>query len=278
MMTVNDAPFWQVTGASVLGEFHAREGRPNQDAVGFAPPGGGGARIIAAVSDGHGAPAHFRSGRGARFAVERALEVLAWHIDDHDPEEDVLPGAVVGAWRDAVLRDMRADPLADDGGARPGAALAPYGATLIAIAATAEELTVFQIGDGDLLLLYADGRVVRPLASDDDLIGEQTYSLCMDDAETRVRTASFWRAAGADWPFAVLLSSDGVSKSFRDESAFQDAARQLGAQARHDWAALEAELPRWLEALTLHGSGDDASLCLAFSRSHADEPRGRTRS
>lgn len=275
-MTKNGAPYWLVTGASVLGDFHAREGRPNQDAVGFAPQDGSGARIVAAVSDGHGAAAHFRADRGACFAVERALEVLAWHIDDHDPEEDVLPGAVIGAWRDAVLKDMRADPL--EAGGRPGAALAPYGATLIAIAATAEELTVFQIGDGDLLLLYADGRVARPLASDDDLIGEQTYSLCMDDAETRVRTASFWRTAGGDWPFAVMLSTDGVSKSFRDEAAFQDAARQLAAQARHDWAALQTELPHWLAALTRHGSGDDATLCLAFSTTHADQTPGATRS
>jgi hypothetical protein len=211
------------------------------------------------------------------MAVERALEVLAWHIDDHDPEEEGLPDAVVAAWREAVLQDMRADPLAGRGD-RPGAMLAPYGATLIAIAATASELIVLQIGDGDLLLIYADGRVVRPLAADEDLIGEQTYSLCMDNAETHVRTASFWRGGGSDWPAAVLLSSDGVSKSFRDEPAFQDAARQLAAQAAHDWKALEAELPHWLAAISLHGSGDDASLCLALSASDADQQGGGNKS
>jgi serine/threonine protein phosphatase PrpC len=254
---------WRVTGASALGSYHARDGRPNQDAVAWTPPEGSGARVVAAVSDGHGASIHFRSERGARIAVERAVALLSSHIDEDDPPEEALPGAMVGAWREAVHADLLADPLSVRG-ARPGAALAPYGTTLIGIAAAAAELTLFQIGDGDLLLVYPDGRVVRPLAPDTGLVGEQTYSLCMDDAEHHVRTASFWRNGHGDWPLAVMLSSDGVSKSFRDDAAFQDAARQLAAQAMHDWPAFQAELHHWLSAISRHGSGDDATLCLAL--------------
>ncbi len=253
---------WRVAGASVLGDFHAREGRINQDAVGWVPNDGAGGRIVAAVSDGHGASVHFRSDRGARFAVEQALDILAWHMDDDDPGVEALPAATVAGWRDAVLADMAADPL-DRSGTRPGATLAPYGATLLAVAANDAEMTLLQIGDGDMLLLYADGRVVRPMVADADLVGEQTYSLCMDDAETRVKIASLWRTS--DWPMAVLLATDGVSKSFRDEAAFQDAARQLAQHARDDWAAFAAELPDWLSAISHHGSGDDASLCLALN-------------
>jgi len=255
---------WRVTGASALGSYHARDGRPNQDAVAWTPPEGRGARIVAAVSDGHGAAIHFRSERGARFAVDRAVGVLSSHIDHDDPPEEALPGAMVGAWREAVHADLVADPLSVRG-ARPGASLAPYGATLIGTAASAAELTLFQIGDGDLVLVYPDGRVVRPLAPDVGLVGEQTYSLCMDDAESHVRTASFWRNGHGDWPLAVMLSSDGVSKSFRDDKAFMDAARQLAAQAMHDWPAFQAELHNWLSAISVHGSGDDATLCLALS-------------
>ena len=253
---------WRVAGASVIGDFHAREGRINQDAVGFLPDDGAGGRIVAAVSDGHGASVHFRSDRGARFAVEQALDILAWHMDDDDPGLEALPAATVAGWRDAVLADLAADPL-DRSGARPGATLAPYGATLLAVAANDAEMSLLQIGDGDMLLIYADGRVVRPMVADADLVGEQTYSLCMDDAETRVKTASLWR--DGDWPMAVLIATDGVSKSFRDEAAFQDAARQLARHASKDWAAFAAELPDWLSAISHHGSGDDASLCLALN-------------
>ena len=35
-------------------------------------------------------------------------------------------------------------------------------------------MTLLQIGDGDLLLVYADERVVRPMMADADLVGEQT--------------------------------------------------------------------------------------------------------
>lgn len=261
---------WRITGASMLGSYHKRDGRPNQDAVAWTPQGGSGARIVAAVSDGHGAAIHFRSERGARFAVDRAIEVLAWHIDDDDPAADALPDAVVGAWREAVMADIAADPVRASG-ARPGALLAPYGATLIGIAANEAELSVVQIGDGDLLFIYADGRVERPLASDEGLIGEQTYSLCMDDADAYVRVASIWRDAAGEWPVAALLATDGVSKSFRGEQAFRDAARQLVAQAQKDWAGFQAELPNWLSAISEHGSGDDASLCLALCAPHQND-------
>lgn len=261
---------WRVAGATTLGDYHARERRLNQDAILWAPADGTGARIVAAVSDGHGAALHFRSDRGARIAVERAVEVLAWHMDDDDPGEEALPGALVAAWRAAVVEDMRADP-ADRSGERPGALLAPYGATLVAAAATASELMLLQIGDGDLLLIYpganssVSGRVVRPFAPDPGLIGEQTYSLCMDDAEGHVRTASLWRDEGGDWPLAIVMATDGVSKSFRDDAAFHDALRQLVGQAAGDWNGFEAELADWLAAISHRGSGDDASLCLALN-------------
>jgi hypothetical protein len=262
-----------VSGASALGSYHARDGRPNQDAFAWSPPGGSGTRIVAAVADGHGASVHFRSDRGARFAVERAVDVLGRHIDADDPPEEALPGTMVAAWRNAVHADLRTDPLSVHGG-RPGATLAPYGTTLIGMAATAAELTLFQIGDGDLLLVYPDGRVTQPFSPDDGLVGEQTYSLCMDDAEAYARTASFWRNGHGDWPLAVILSSDGVSKSFRGDEAFRDAARQLAAQAAGDWPVFQAELHQWLAAISHHGSGDDATLCLALAAEAKFNPGG----
>lgn len=266
---------WLVTGATTLGDFHAREGRINQDAIGWTPREGSGPRIVAAISDGHGAAPHFRSDRGARFAVDRAVAILTRQVDEADLRPEILPDTIVAAWRGAVAADMRADPL-DRDGARPGAALAPYGATLIAAAATGDELTLIQIGDGDMLLVYPGGGVVRPLAADLGLVGEQTYSLCMDEAAARVRMASLWRDGG-NWPMAILLATDGVSKSFRDEDAFLDAARHLAARGASDWAALAGELPDWLAAISHHGSGDDASLCLALNRAAVAQDGGTER-
>jgi serine/threonine protein phosphatase PrpC len=125
---------------------------------------------------------------------------------------------------------------------------------------------MLQIGDGDLLLGYPDGRVESPLRPDQGLTGEETYSLCQEDAEARFRFASMWRSGGVAWPDFALLASDGVSKSFRDDDAFRAAAAQLREVAGHDWQATLEALPDWLADVSQNGSGDDATLCMAIRR------------
>lgn len=249
-------------GASVRGLAHVRADKPNQDAVLWRLPDARFADAAIALADGHGAAPHFRSDTGARLAVESAAAVLGRY---HQPPDyggaDALPALLLADWRRRVADDLARDPAPGDG-ALPGAALAPYGATLIAASATADELTLVQIGDGDLLLLFADGRVARPLADDAGLIGEQTYSLCLDDAERHFRTASIWRTPGVPWPRAVVVASDGVGKSFADDAGLFAAVAGLVAHARADWTHLMAELPGWLAALSAAGSADDASLAL----------------
>lgn len=220
--------------------------------------------MVAAVSDGHGARAHFRSGDGARFAVETAVDDLAWHLDDRDAEAvaDGMAGRLATAWRGLVYQHLSARPY--DGVERvlAGSPFSPYGATLLTLGADADALVMLQIGDGDLMLGYPDGRLERPLPADEGLIGEQTYSLCSEDAATHCRVASIWRPVGAEWPDFALLGSDGVSKSFSDDHAFDDAVARLRMLALTDWDALMAALPDWLRDLAERGSGDDSSLCL----------------
>src|SRR5919202_522458 len=63
---------WRVIGESVQGASHASDGLPNQDAIYWTPPSGAGARLILALSDGHGSAKHFRSAIGAALAVRVA--------------------------------------------------------------------------------------------------------------------------------------------------------------------------------------------------------------
>jgi len=253
-----------IGGASVRGAAHVRTGRPNQDAVKWSPPCGPGSRVVVAVSDGHGADAHFRSADGARLAVDQAVDLFAWHLDEseNDEAEGGLAGEVARAWRKAVEADLSANPYPTQ--QRPGAGprLAPYGATLLTLGANDSVMTMLQIGDGDLLLGYADGSLERPLRSDESLIGEETYSLCQDDAETRFRVASLWRESSKRWPDFAMLASDGVSKSFRDDSTFEDAIGRLRVLAATEWDAMIEALPDWLADVSAKGSGDDSSLCI----------------
>ena len=255
---------WLVGGASAPGAAHLRMGKGNEDAAAWLPRSGRGDRIVAAVSDGHGAQAHFRSAAGSRLAVEQATRLLAAQMDDPAADEDALAGAILQAWRGAVLADIAGNPYGPSDPVSPGARLGPYGATLLTLSADDSALTILQVGDGDLLLGYPDGRVVRPLRSDNGLIGEETYSLCQDDAETRFRVATLWRDGDDDWPDFALLSTDGVSKSYRDDAAFLAAVTRFRDLARSDWADLMTTLPGWLSDLSARGSGDDCTLCIAL--------------
>lgn len=253
---------WRIGGATVRGPAHERSGKPNQDAIIWMPRTGEGSRIVGAVADGHGAAPHFRSDAGSRFAVEAVTELIAWDLDDGeiDDFDESLADEIVQAWRQRVdthLNEAPYDPPAELG-------YTPYGATLLALGANETQMLVLQIGDGDLLVGFPDGRLERPLEADEGLIGEQTYSLCMADAPRRFRLAKFWRSDDKPLPNFVALSTDGVAKSFRDDGAFEGAVASLRDLSFENWERTLAALPDWLAQVTNQGSGDDSTMCLAI--------------
>lgn len=253
---------WRIGGGSVRGPTHERNGKPNQDAILWEPSTGLGSRIVGAVADGHGAAPHFRSDVGSRLAVEAVTEMLAWDLDDGEITDfdHSITGEIVQAWRQRVEAHLAAEPFDDP--AMP-ASYTPYGATLLAIGANETQMLVLQVGDGDLLIGYPDGTMARPLDDDQGLVGEQTYSLCMPDAAERFRLSCFRAGDGRPLPSFLMLSTDGVSKSFRDDGAFEAAIASLRQLATENWDRTLAALPGWLSDVTSRGSGDDATLCLA---------------
>ena len=259
---------WIIAGASARGASHVRNGRPNQDAFASTPLSDGiGIRIAAAVSDGHGATPHFRSHIGSRLAVDGAVGLLAWQLDDADADEaDIaIAGEIVAHWRSEVAIHAAANPYSDAEALIPRAdAFSPYGATLVAFGATQQMIVALQIGDGDLMLGYPDGRIERPIGSDAGLVGEETYSLCLPDAVARFRSATAWRSDGVAWPDFLCATTDGVAKSFQDDDAFTAAIAQLRRNALADWKGLVEALPDWLSELSERGSGDDATICIAL--------------
>jgi len=253
---------WRIGGGTVRGPVHERTGKPNQDAILWIPRTGEGSRIVGAVADGHGAAPHFRSDVGSRLAVEAVTELLAWDLDDGeitDFDHNIIV-EIVQAWRqrvDAHLAETPFDPPAP-------ASYTPYGATLLAVGANETQMLVLQIGDGDLLLGFPDGSLVRPFDDDEGLVGEQTYSLCLPDAPERFRLSCFRAGEGRPLANFVALSTDGVGKSFRDDGAFEGAIASLRDLAFGNWERTLAALPDWLAQVTSQGSGDDSTMCLAI--------------
>lgn len=151
----------QIGGVSVRGSSHARENRPNQDAVAFARDG---AWCFIAVADGHGSAPHYRSDRGSAFAVAAALELLRDRAADLSRDAlavlATLPADLVGAWRERVEADIRVSPVREAPGFE---SLAVYGSTCLAAAIGPDRALFLQIGDGDLIVAVASGDVERAI-------------------------------------------------------------------------------------------------------------------
>ena len=272
-----DHPRWVTLGATVRGAHHQRMGQPNQDALSLVNQ----SPWLLALSDGHGSTRCFRSDRGARFAVTVAKELVqgipALDASDLRKLEHwvnyQLPKELVRRWRDRVDQDLMDEPIAEEdrlsvgkpGAGKVGDYLA-YGATLILVVATERYIAYLQLGDGDILVVRTNGEVTRPLPGDARLMGNETTSLCMDQAWREIRTG--FQVLDQDSPALILAATDGYANAFRDDggflqagSDFLDLLREMGPDA------VQANLATWLEESSANGSGDDITLGLLFDPS-----------
>lgn len=275
MMETSTAITATFGGASARGASHIRRNKPNQDARGGWRCG---QWTIIAVSDGHGGEPYFRSDRGSRFAVEAVREAFtalsaggAASAADRDrlsAEITALPERIVAGWRAAVTADISADSDPRLMVADPHVA---YGATCIA-AAFGPGVSIFaQLGDGDLLAAAAGEDLTKPLPDDEGLEGEQTYSLCHLDAPAHFRTKLFVAPHPLAGPEFAMASSDGLSKSFAEDSQFFDVAwRWRSLVVQNGIEATCGDLETWLARCSEMGSGDDNTLMFyragAFAR------------
>jgi len=264
--------FWQVAGASVRGASHIQFDLPNQDAAKwFIGPNQH--SFALAVADGHGAPVYTRSDRGARFAVSIATEELRVLVDDDTKIGDVpwsaLPDRIFRRWRTAVQQDLASQPLSDAEAAALAGweldATAAYGATLLAAGMTGDCGYALQLGDGTTYLVGRDGSVASVL-NPPKLPGESTFSLCMADALDFVQ-ARIFNAGELDRLAAIVVSTDGYSKSFRNDGIAAAQIKTLTDRMTLDSAAeISRELDEWLNRVSEAGSGDDISLVVAARR------------
>lgn len=274
---------WGSIGASVRGASHVREGSPNQDALLVAERSGA---SMVLVADGHGGARHFRSAAGARLAVEAAADVLqqlaaSFAQGDAAARAQLaateLPARIVESWRERVHDDLAQAPLgpaefdtlhsaegADAVAAVQADPQLAYGATLLAAAACDDALVIAQLGDGDVLLVDAQGRAQRPLPADERLTGHLTTSLCRAEAASDFRTAVV--SAGAADAALLVLATDGYANSFRSDADFVKIGGDfLDLLRRHGLEAVQRQLPDILAHASTHGSGDDITVAMLLA-------------
>jgi hypothetical protein len=286
-MDLTSCSDWRVTGATVRGANHVRGARPNQDAIAWLAPDDAGAPLILAVADGHGAPLHFRSHLGSRFAVRTTIAVLSRFARSQPANNDPtmldqsavrkLAKELVHTWKARVANDLARRPISEwelkeiseQAPAKSVEHLEEdpaiaYGSTIIAGLFTQTHILYLQLGDGDILLLEEQGVPYRPPLPDDPLLlGNQTTSLCSPEAWRHVRT--FVQPVHTGAPKCVMLSTDGYANSFVDAQGLSQALLDLCSVSHtHGLLELALSLPDWLRSTSAQGSGDDITVGLAF--------------
>lgn len=271
---------WQVVGQSVRGAAHERNGLPNQDAICWFPASGRGPSAVLAVADGHGSPRYPRSHAGARIAVETAAGLIDDFLRSQDNVDNLslikdatqewLPRALVRNWTEAVAEDLHKEPLTETelfllgSGAAPRESSIAYGATLLVAAVNDRFACYLQLGDGEILTVSDRGDVTRPLSKDDRLFGNETTSLCANEAWRDFRV--HFQPLTQSPPALVLLSTDGYPNSFRDESGFLKVGSDiLNMVQENGLASVKDQLAGWLRDSTRAGSGDDVTLGILCS-------------
>ncbi len=277
---------WTALGASVQGASHEQGGLGNQDAVRLKNPSGADDVLLLAVADGHGSARSFRSDRGSAMAAECAVRELRRFTRRLGPDAPLSrvrnqaktrwPKALIAAWKSAVRADLAAHPftpfdfaafpepppVVKPGGDLPVTAYLAYGATLITVAITRRYILYSQLGDGDILTVWADGVVSRPLPRRHEFMASQTVSLCSHHAPREFQTRV--DAMRGPAPALIMLSTDGYANCFADDEGFFKVGADFLGYLRSEGVAFVGEvLEQWLRQSSRDGSGDDITVGLA---------------
>jgi hypothetical protein len=233
--------------AKAQGESHKERGIPCQDAA-CSWMNTHKAYGIACVADGHGSSKHFRSDRGADFAVDIAQKFLQdFHVEtaqrktaffdrkkaseDQKNREIIdrlkrLEGSIIYQWRNAILEDIANNPPTDEEKeicktngidfTEGENLIVLYGTTLLAALVSVSFWFVVQIGDGCAVVIDADDSPFIPVKLEDERLSfGRTTSLCDLDAIDNFREAfGFAPIQG------LTVATDGVADSFEPENTF----------------------------------------------------------
>jgi serine/threonine protein phosphatase PrpC len=253
---------WRVLTKSVRGASHHRNGLPNQDAVASAQN-----PLVVAVADGHGSARCTHSDLGAKFAVEAAIEIVQPVFNTPNlsfPQlralSEGIPKAIHRCWQEKVNAYIE-DNLQIKSSIKNHYLL--FGTTLLVVCALKNCVLYWQIGDGDIVMIQADGTPVMPIPHDSRLFGNETTSLCSKTPWQDFREAF---VPIIEPPKAIFLVSDGYKNSFKESEGFTKALIDI-----HDFIETEGadfvqtELADWLNEASQSGSGDDISLAVIYA-------------
>jgi len=114
---------WEGFAESVVGASHKRKGIPGQDAARLELNSSATLHAAFAISDGHGSPKCFRSGRGSLFAVDAGINCAKdfFGANDYGKNNNLkrqfegdFPASLLKRWRSAVFDDVMRSPITEE--------------------------------------------------------------------------------------------------------------------------------------------------------------------
>lgn len=194
-------------GASVIGSTHLKKELPNQDAFRYENLDNG--IQILAVSDGHGGAMHCHSDRGAKIAVEVAIDVCKGYFCS---DETLRPNDVVQFdFEEKLSMEIQSSWLSRVSDEADFEDKIQFGCTLLVAIRTETQLIFLQLGDGKIAIVYEDGVVYFPMSRDAYAATHYTNSLSQDHAWLMMKVFSMHLEESIHM---VILATDGVENAY----------------------------------------------------------------
>lgn len=268
-----------IYGESVQGASHKRSGKVCQDSHRIDLNKD---VVIMSVADGHGSDACPYSKTGSIIAVNVFFSVMNNYYNifkknrngmkklirflNREGELKVAQ-TIEREWKRRVYKQhtnrKRELPIDINGKIDKESIYRLYGSTLIGMVITKDFIFSFQIGDGDICLISRDG--IEYMLQSDKLLGIETHSLCKKDSWKKAITSIKMRTSTRANNYLYMLSSDGVSNSYRTQMEFEYACKEyFEVVEKYGFEIIEDNLEDWLSETTEDGCGDDASIVFAY--------------
>lgn len=266
-----------VFGASVQGASHIRSGRECQDSLKKVILDED--AVILAVADGHGSESCPYSKTGSFAAVNVFCKIMGDYLETYAGQTETLftflkregdtkiAQEIDTEWKRRILRlhkkCRREIPVGADGIIDRDAVYKLYGSTLLGLVITGEFLFAFQLGDGDIMKVSESG--VYSVIEADKILGTETHSLSKAESWKKAITLIRKREENERKPVMYLLSSDGLSNSYKNEEEFQKTCADYYALLKeHGVKAVSDRLKAWLQETSEMGCGDDITALFAY--------------
>lgn len=268
---------YAVFGESIQGASHKRVNRECQDSHKILKYDDG--TVIMAIADGHGSVTCPYSKSGSSIAVNVFCKIMDDFHSSYAAHQEALltylnregdtkvAQAIDAEWKRRVLKvhtnQKRNVPLTDLGEKNRPEIYKQYGSTLVGLMITPVFVFSFQIGDGDIGYINRNG--LSLLIENEKILGVETQSLSSIDSWKKAVSSVWRRDIGNGLPYMLMLSTDGLSNSYKDTAEFQKTCidyfcmiEQYGARK------VAANLKRWLSETSAMGCGDDITVLIAY--------------